>query len=64
MTRTIRLPKPADPFQSEIDRRIALKKAASKRDPVPATIIGPAALRDLSAYMKANTVSILVVEVR
>lgn len=59
----ITIRRPVDPLQSEIDRRLALKMAAGKREPIPAIPEGPEALFDLSAYLRGNTVGVSMAEV-
>lgn len=58
----ILVPKPVDPLRPEIERRLALKQAAGKRETVPAPPVGTEALFDVAAYMRANPVSVVVLE--
>lgn len=53
-TSTMRVPRPADPLQQEIDRRLALKRAAGKREAVPPVSAGSAALRSLAVSIRSN----------
>ena len=64
MTKFIRLPKPIDPLQSEIDRRLAARKAKERREAIPALPVGPEALRVAAAYLRANPVTVLIMEAR
>jgi hypothetical protein len=62
--KTTRIPKKPDPFQAEIDRRLAVKWAREQRlasrRPIPAVY----ALRDLADYMRAHPVTVLIMEAR
>ncbi len=51
--KTIRVPKPRDPFHNEIQARIALKRSAGKREPVAAPFALPRAYRALAASVRA-----------
>lgn len=51
--KTIRVPKPRDPFHAEIQARLAAKLAAGKREPVPAPYALPRAYRALAASVRA-----------
>ena len=51
---TIRVPKPRDPLHDEIQARIAAKRAAGKREPVPAPYAYPSALRALAASVRTG----------
>lgn len=46
--------RPADPLQSEIDRRLAAKRSAEKRDPISAPVAGVRALRALAASIRES----------
>ena len=61
--KTIRLPKPADPLQSEIDRRLAIKRGKESVRPAPAPVVGTEALRDAAAFLRAHPVAVVVMEV-
>lgn len=62
MTKSIRIPKKPDPFQPEIDRRLAAKWAAEQRLSSRRPIAAVATLRDLADYMRAHPVTVLIME--
>lgn len=64
MTKTIRVPKPPDPFHDEIQARLAAKRGAGKREPEPAPYAVPRAYRALAASVRANAIVLLLREVR
>lgn len=63
-TSRITIRRPADPFSAEIAARLATRKAKEKREPIPASPVGPEALFDLSAYLRGNTIAASILEVR
>lgn len=54
MTKFIRVPKKPDPFQSEIDRRLAARKGKESVRQVSAPVVGPGALRALAAAIRES----------
>jgi hypothetical protein len=60
----ITIKRPADPLQSEIDRRIAAKLAREQRLASRRPIAAAETLRDLAAYLRANPVTVLIMEAR
>lgn len=61
----ILIPRPPDPLQPQIDAckaRIAARMAASERKAVPAPVVGPDALYDAAAFIRAHPVAVELME--
>ena len=56
----ITIKRPVDPLHREIQARLASKRAASKREPVSAPIVGQAAFYELASFVRASRVDIAV----
>lgn len=52
--KTIRVRKPRDPLHDEIQARLAAKRGAGKREPVPTTHTAPRVFRAIAASFRSG----------